>query len=153
MGALGVERLVLIGAASPTEPDAAVYPESMGSVLVYDGDCAFCTSAAAWIAQRAQVQTQPWQTAPLNDLGLSVPQVQSAVWLVDEERRGGSRAVGGADAIAAVLRRARSPWWRGVGAVLQWPLVRSLARVGYRIVARCRRFLPGASAACALPSR
>ncbi|MFT3797276.1 thiol-disulfide oxidoreductase DCC family protein [Microbacterium sp.] len=150
----------------------------MTALLVFDGDCGFCTSAAAWITRHADVETVPWQFAELDALGLSLEQVQTAVWLVDDAAPAGSAPPsaappsaappsaappsaappsaaprGGAAAIAAALRRAHLRRWRAVGAVLQWPGVRLLARVGYRVIARNRRLLPGATAACALPSR
>lgn len=118
----------------------------MSRILVFDGDCGFCTSAARWIAARSDVVTEPWQRADLDARGLRLEQVQAAVWFVDGHAR-----LGGADAIAAALRRARRRGWRMLGFALAWPFVRPLAALGYRLVARYRHLLPGGTPECAMP--
>ena len=59
--------------------------------LIYDGDCAFCTSSASWIAHRssARIDAVPWQqfgVDGLAGLGLTEAEVgRSAWWLVPGE--------------------------------------------------------------------
>lgn len=59
----------------------------------------------------------------------------------------GDPILGGADALAAVVRRSRSPW-RFVGSAVKLPPVRLVARLVYRVVARNRYRMPGGFTAC-----
>lgn len=118
-------------------------------VLLYDGDCGFCTASVGFLRRRveiARLQAQPWQRADLTQLPVSVEQCREAVQLVFPD---GSRLAGAA-AVAAVLRRARG-WWPLLGRALQLPVVREIAEVGYRVVAAGRSRLPGGTPGCALP--
>lgn len=107
------------------------------AVLVYDGECAFCRrciGAMQRFVPRAPLAV-PCQSAPLDDLGLTRRECDEAVqWVLGDDRRSGARAV------AAVLRRGGGPW-PVVGAVLDAPVVRSLAAAVYRRVARRRSCL------------
>jgi predicted DCC family thiol-disulfide oxidoreductase YuxK len=120
-------------------------------VLVFDGDCAFCTSAARW-AERgwsSDVEVAAWQDlgAPgLGALGLSVAEAQAAAWWVDDRGRRwrGSRAIGKA-LEAAGGRRA----WAGHLALT--PPTSWVAAALYRLVVRFRHRLPGGTPACKVP--
>lgn len=61
--------------------------------------------------------------------------------------RPGLPPVGGADALAATVAAARTPW-RFIGRLLGLPAMRSLARAVYRVVARNRYRMPGSTDAC-----
>lgn len=113
-------------------------------VVVFDGDCGFCTRAVEWAQRRSPIAAVPWQRADLNALGITSEQAQAAVWYADAGRR-----ASGADACAAILQRSPLVGWRFTGYVLALPGVRSLARLGYRIVAANRHRLPGGTPACA----
>jgi predicted DCC family thiol-disulfide oxidoreductase YuxK len=117
-------------------------------LLVYDGDCGFCTSTAEWIWRRwtSGASAVPWQELQpegLNGLGLTEADVRREVWWIDAS---GGR-VGGHRAVAAALGEAGG-WWGAVGRVLTLPPVDPLARVGYGLVARWRHRLPGGTPAC-----
>lgn len=116
--------------------------------FVYDGDCAFCTSCAAFIERRVPTHAAvvPWQFADLDALGLTVAQVESAVQWVGTD----GTVASGPDAIALLLRDA-GRLWRLPGTALQIPPVRLAAWPAYRWVADHRHLLPGGTAACALP--
>ncbi len=90
-------------------------------------------------------RVEPWQALDLVALGLDEEACRAALQHLDRSGR-----VTSADrAVAAVLRA--GPWWaRPIGAVLGWPGVRRLAAITYRIVARNRHRLPGATTACAV---
>jgi len=121
-----------------------------GPVLVFDGDCAFCTSSVRvlerWVARRPVIVA--WQRADLQRLGLTVAQCTEALQWVDAD---GSRRQGAA-AVAATLRHGRSGW-AVLGVLLDAPGVRLIAAWVYRWVARNRHRLPGGTAACALDQR
>ncbi len=119
-------------------------------VLVFDGDCGFCTTSARVLSQRLRrspgdYAVEPWQVLDLEALGLTVAQCdQSVQWVGADGRR--EHAEG---AIGRALLASR-PWVRPLGAVLLLPVVRPLAGVVYRWVSRNRHRLPGGTPACAL---
>jgi predicted DCC family thiol-disulfide oxidoreductase YuxK len=116
------------------------------AVLVFDGDCGFCTWSAGYVAQWAAgaLDVVPWQHADLTRLGLTEAQCSAAVQFVD--RRG--VASGGA-AIARALLRCRQPW-RSAGVLLSRPVLIPAVERGYALVAAHRHRLPGGTPACAL---
>ena len=118
------------------------------SILVFDGDCAFCTRSAGFITRRIKPSTdvQAWQSLDLDELGLTPEQCSTAVqWVSDA---GETRA--GAAAITAMLREAGSGW-ATLGSLGELPGVRYLAAATYRVVATNRHRLPGGSASCEMP--
>lgn len=48
-------------------------------ILISDGDCAFCSSAVAWLAARSAFNVVFWQTAEIERLRLSMEQVDASV--------------------------------------------------------------------------
>nr|WP_017973371.1 DUF393 domain-containing protein [Actinopolyspora halophila] len=121
---------------------------SESCVLVYDGDCGFCTRSVR-VAERLPVRTRvvPWQEADLDGLGVSEQRARREVLFVEHP---GGRVHGGAGAVAALLRNCAGPW-RFVGGFLAAPGVRACADAVYRAVARNRHRLPGETPACRLP--
>lgn len=115
--------------------------------LVFDGDCAICTTSADWLARTGRVRVVPWQRLDLASYDLDLEAVTTSVQWVGE-----GAPVPGARAVARALR-ARGGVWRAPGRVLTLPLVLPLAEVAYRWVARNRHRLPGGTPACALPPR
>ncbi|HWE68847.1 MAG TPA: DUF393 domain-containing protein [Acidimicrobiales bacterium] len=117
-------------------------------VLIYDGDCGFCTSVAAAISRRWRVPAEvaAWQHLGedgLAALGLTPEDAQQAAWWVDTE----GRRFRGHEAVAKALTAAGG-WRRTVGAVLLVPPVSWAAALGYRLVVRYRYRLPGSTDAC-----
>jgi predicted DCC family thiol-disulfide oxidoreductase YuxK len=116
-------------------------------VLLYDGDCAFCTSCARllerWVRPRAEIV--PWQRADLGRLGVSAAQASEAVQWVGAA--GGVSS--GHEAIAATLG-AGGPPWRALGRLLAAPGISLLAARAYGLVAANRYRLPGGTPACRL---
>jgi predicted DCC family thiol-disulfide oxidoreductase YuxK len=112
---------------------------------VFDGDCAFCTSCAEWLAGDGRVAVVPWQFLDLDVVGLTLDQVSTSVWWLADDRRveHSSRAVGRALVV-------RGGWAAYAGRVLLVPAVRPLADAVYRLVARYRHRLPGGTPACRL---
>jgi predicted DCC family thiol-disulfide oxidoreductase YuxK len=119
-------------------------------LLVYDGDCAFCTRSVLAIDRRVHpdVEFTPWQQLDLGALGLTEQQVDKAVQWVGAD---GSRAAGAA-AFSRVLRRA-GRGWRAAGVLLALPPISWVAAGVYRVIAANRQRMPGGTAACALPAR
>jgi len=116
--------------------------------LVYDGDCALCSTCARFIERRIPTcaEVVPWQFADLPSLGLTREQAEAAVQWVAED----GTIAAGPDAIALLLRDA-GRLWQVPGRLLQSRPVRLAAWPAYRWVAAHRHLLPGGTAACSLP--
>jgi len=119
--------------------------EHTAPVLIYDGDCAFCTSCARLIERRVRPRADvvPWQFADLDALGVSAERATAAVQWVGED--GGVRS--GHEAIAATLLAGGAPW-RPLGRLLLLPGFTRLAGWTYELVAANRYRLPGGTPAC-----
>jgi predicted DCC family thiol-disulfide oxidoreductase YuxK len=120
--------------------------------LIYDGDCAFCTSSAHWLARRLNqplgpnARLVPWQFTDLAALGTTTEHAQREVLWVSTD----GTIHGGAAAFAAWLKF-RGGVYAPAGHAMNLPIVRRLAAAVYRLIADNRHRLPGGSPACALP--
>jgi predicted DCC family thiol-disulfide oxidoreductase YuxK len=140
MEELDVERQDTVGDTGP-------------AVLVFDGDCGFCTSAARWAERRFRdgERAEPWQLLgeeALATFGLSLSDVEQAAWWVDAAgtRERGHRAAGRA-------LQAGGGWRRMLGWFVLRPPTSWLAAGVYRLVVRFRYRLPGGTPACRLTRR
>lgn len=116
-------------------------------VLLYDGDCAFCTSCARLIRRIGpDAEIVAWQLTDLAGLGVTEEQASEALQWVQAD--GTVRS--GHEAIAAMLSTAGRAW-RIAGRVLLLPGVSWMAARAYRLVAENRQRLPGGAPTCALP--
>ena len=119
----------------------------MTATLVYDGDCAFCTSSVQWVGRLhlgADVVVA-YQHTDLGPLGLTEQQCVDKLQLVVPTGTWSGHA-----AVGKLLLR--SQWyWRPVGLLLLTPPFSWLARGVYRWVADHRHLMPGGTPACALP--
>jgi predicted DCC family thiol-disulfide oxidoreductase YuxK len=118
-------------------------------VLVYDGDCRFCTTSVTFLERRLRPDCSitPWQFADLAALGATRSQAEyEALWITPD-----GTVHGGAQAVARLLLRA-GKGWAVLGALLTLPPFRWVAHGVYRIIANNRDRLPGGTAACALPA-
>ena len=120
------------------------FPSIPAGILVYDGDCGFCTATARWVERRLShdYQVVPSQKADLDALGLTDEAVARSAWWIDPS---GSR-VDEHQCIAAALRAMSGPW-PAVGRIMTLGPVNPLARCVYRLVAnnRSRIRWPGAT--------
>ncbi|MFJ9616235.1 thiol-disulfide oxidoreductase DCC family protein [Streptomyces noursei] len=118
-------------------------------VLVYDGDCGFCTTSVRFAERhiRPHCRITAWQFADLEELGVTQQRAEHEVlWITPT-----GTVHGGARAVAKVLLNAGGPW-AVAGAVLTLPAVRWFAHAAYRLIADNRHRMPGGTAACALPA-
>ena len=121
--------------------------KNAAAMLIFDGDCGFCTASATWVKRRAQPATAvvPFQNlddATLAGFGVTRDDVRSAAyWIGAGPPRRGHRA------IAAALRDIGGAWGM-VGRVVDAPVLRPVASVSYALVARFRHRLPGGTPAC-----
>jgi len=116
-------------------------------ILVFDGDCGFCTTSARWlhrwVVTDGSTSIAPWQLLDLAGLGVTEDQCRTAVQWVGED----GQVVSGHAAIAATLR-AGHPVCRPVGSLLVAPGFSWLAKHAYAWVAEHRYALPGGTPAC-----
>jgi predicted DCC family thiol-disulfide oxidoreductase YuxK len=117
-------------------------------LLVFDGDCAFCTTwvnrLEAWLPR--PVRSIPWQWADLDELGLTADDVHDFAWYLTR-----THSYAGAMAFAAVLRAQPRVGLRFAGHLLATPPFSVVAALGYNVIAANRHRLPGGTPACALP--
>lgn len=116
-------------------------------LLVFDGDCGFCTSSARagqrWLGLD---HVEPWQFLDLDELHLTQADCERAVQWVDLDGTVSS----GEHAVVAALRSAGGAWsW--LGSAMALPGIIQLAGVIYRLVAKYRHKMPGGTPACKLP--
>ena len=118
-------------------------------MLLFDGDCAFCSSCARWIQEHipTPVALEPWQWVDLAPLRVEVDEVDAAVVLVDVNLA----HTAGPDAFARLLRSSTSGTWRAAGRLLGLRPVLAIAWPAYRWLARNRHRMPGGTAQCSLP--
>ncbi len=117
-------------------------------VLLYDGDCGFCTSSVRFAERRIGLRARPvpWQSADLAALGTTRERADHEVLWVE-----GGRVYGGAQAVARLLIAAGAPWSLP-GFLLRLPPLRWAAHWVYRLVSANRHRLPGGTPACSLPA-
>ncbi len=119
----------------------------MKPVLIFDGDCGFCTKTANLVKQldtHQRIRVLPNHTTGLLDeAGLTFEQTLEAAWFVDEK----GRQFRGAGAINTCLAAVH-----GIFEPLVWlyalPGIRQIEDTVYAWVARNRYRMPGSTAAC-----
>jgi predicted DCC family thiol-disulfide oxidoreductase YuxK len=114
-------------------------------ILVFDGDCGFCTSSAHWVElhARSPINAVPWQRLDLNKYGLTTAETSAAAWWIDGEGKKfrGHLAIG-----HALLTCGRG--WRLLGRLCLLAPFSWIASVLYRLITRYRYRLPGGTPAC-----
>ncbi len=114
-------------------------------MLVYDGDCGFCTTCARFLERIGpDAEIVAWQLTDLAALGITEEQAADAVRWV----RTDGTVRSGHEAIADVLSSAGRVW-RIIGRALLLPGISGLAARAYRLTADNRYRLPGGTPACA----
>ena len=127
---------------------APVPTPSTPPLLIFDGDCGFCTTSVNWLKSRLPYfpEAQPWQWIDLDSLGLSEDDVTHYAWVVTSRHQ-----YAGHLAFAAILRMQPSPGLRFLGHLTSTVPFSWVAALGYQLVARNRQRLPGGTPACAMP--
>ncbi|MET9607263.1 DUF393 domain-containing protein [Streptomyces sp. NPDC006512] len=120
-------------------------------ILLYDGDCGFCTRAVDTAVRLLDpdATVTPWQFADIEALGVTAERADREVLWIEP---GKGVVYGGSDAVAHLLQRDRRRPVRFAGRAMARPPVSWAARLVYRAVAVNRHRLPGGTAACSLPA-
>jgi predicted DCC family thiol-disulfide oxidoreductase YuxK len=108
-------------------------------VLLFDGECGFCTRVVEQAADRlsADVDYVPFQAAPLATYGVSAAEARHSVQWVSPQGRIGH----GAEAAARLLV-ASGGAWALLGRLLLAPPFSFLAAAAYWVIARNRSHIP-----------
>ena len=116
------------------------------NVLIFDGDCGFCTSAANFVVTRSSgtIEAFAWQLTDVTKLGLTETQTAARVYFV-----AGGESFGGHLAFAQVLWVQRNWLLKSLGWLFTVPPFCWIGSIGYALVARFRHRLPGGTPACA----
>ncbi len=120
----------------------------MYPILLFDGDCAFCTASVNFLRRyvRPEADIVPWQHADLTVLGVSSRECQESIqWLAGPA----TPPLTQGRAVAAALSCGAPPWPL-IGRLMATPGIVNAANAAYRLVARNRFRLPGATPACRL---
>ena len=127
--------------------DKQINPTNLESVLVWDGDCSFCSRCVNFIEKRISTSAKiiSHQKADLESLGLTTEQCNQALqWISSQGQiRSGSRAV-------AALLRSGGGAWPVLGVLIDLPVIRLISSGIYKVIAKNRQHLPGGTAACAI---
>ena len=127
-----------------TAEDRPLSPPTPTGILIYDGDCGFCTATARWVERRLSedYKVVPSQQIDLGAHSLTEDDVARSAWWIgsDGTRWDDHRSIAGA------LRAMGGPW-PAVGRILVLGPISPLARGLYRLVAnnRYRIRWPGAT--------
>jgi predicted DCC family thiol-disulfide oxidoreductase YuxK len=118
-------------------------------LLIYDGDCGFCTSSAGFIGRRIPTSAEivAFQSTDLDAIGTTGERAAHEVLWADWH----GDVFGGAQAVAKLLMDAGGAWWP-LGALVRVPPFRWVAHGLYRLVAANRHRMPGRTAACGIPA-
>lgn len=117
-------------------------------VLVFDGDCGFCTTSVDWLERTLSrfPRSTPWQWIDLDEHGLTPEDVAEYAWVLTP-----SHHYAGHLALSALLRMQPQFALRFAGHLLATPPISWVAALGYRWIAANRHRLPGGTPACAMP--
>jgi predicted DCC family thiol-disulfide oxidoreductase YuxK len=117
-------------------------------VLVFDGDCGFCTTTANWIKKNSKVALEiaPYQWTDLGQYGLTAVEAAAKVQLVV-----GDKVFAGHNCMAKLLLIQPNVFVKLVGAVMVMPVIEPISARLYTWIAANRQKLPGGTPACKLP--
>lgn len=130
-----------------------------GSLLVYDGDCAFCSTSVRWLEDHFpdSFAARPYQRTDLAALGLTEVEAHAKLQWIGEVSLPTTTRAQGARAVGALLRRGGTTTggvsgalWRGLGALPSIPPASWVAAAIYVVVAKNRHRLPGGTPTCKL---
>jgi predicted DCC family thiol-disulfide oxidoreductase YuxK len=119
-------------------------------ILIFDGDCGFCTTTANWIEGRSltPIEIQPYQWVKLADFGLTEKEAADKVQLIAD-----GKIFAGHHCMAKLLLIQPNALLKFLGAVMVMPGVDPISEKVYEWVAANRHKLPGGTPACKLPKK
>lgn len=121
---------------------------SVVPVLVFDGDCGFCTTTANWIKKNSKVAIEiaPYQWTELAQYGLTAEEAAAKVQLVV-----GDKVFAGHYCMAKLLLIQPNVLLKALGVLMVAPGLNAVSAKVYTWIAANRQKLPGGTPACKLP--
>ncbi|MEO0067399.1 MAG: hypothetical protein RJB63_524 [Actinomycetota bacterium] len=119
-------------------------------VLVFDGDCGFCTTTANWIKKNSRVafEITPYQWTDLYQYGLTTEEAAAKVQLVI-----GDKVFAGHYCMSKLLLIQPNPLLKLIGALMVMPGAEPISAKIYTWIATNRQKLPGGTPACKMPRK
>lgn len=123
-------------------------PTPLAPILIYDGDCAFCSSTIRLIKQLMPQHPpmEPFQFLRTEDYGLTRQKCGEEIKYVNAN----GQVYGGEAAFKNFFRDAGKAW-KLIALIMSVPVVQQVSGLVYRWVARNRHKLPGGTPTCSLP--
>lgn len=120
--------------------------EANEKLLIFDGDCAICSTSARLLKKitKGRIAIEPYQRLDLAKYSLTSELTSKAVYYIV-----GPKRFVAAEAMGQVLIDSKTIW-AIAGAIIKLPLVRVLAKKVYYIIAANRHRLPGGTPECQL---
>jgi len=117
-------------------------------VLVFDGDCGFCTTTANWIQKNSKIALEivPYQWTDLEQYGLTAEEAAAKVQLVI-----GDKVFAGHYCMAKLLLIQPNIFIKSIGALMVAPGLNVISAKVYIWIAANRQKLPGGTPACKMP--
>lgn len=120
-------------------------------VIIYDGDCAFCTKSIIRLEAFMKGQMPKkvtLQRVNLQEYGILLAEAQAAMKYVDLS----GRVWTGERAFQRVFYDAGGKW-RILANFMGLPIIKSASAAIYKKIALNRQKMPGAEASCAIPTK
>lgn len=116
--------------------------------MIFDGDCAFCSSSARILKKitRGKIAIEPYQLLDLKLFGLTEDQTSKAVYYIGKKTYVANRA------IAQFLIDSKTVW-AVFGLLINLPIISWVAEKVYYWIAKNRHRLPGGTPECSLRGR
>lgn len=117
----------------------------MQQVVIYDGDCGFCSRSVEY----ARIRVAPnlvylaSQKVNLEDYGLTKEDCEKALQFVTSD----SQVVAAEKAVIQILKQGNFAC-KLLGTVMSLPIVNLISKLGYRFVARNRGKVSGSTGSC-----
>jgi predicted DCC family thiol-disulfide oxidoreductase YuxK len=117
----------------------------MRPIVFYDGDCAFCSSAARFAQNRIakNLDFAAYQLIDLEPYEVTAAQCAQSLKFID----GDGKIYSAQNAIAEILISS-GKFWTGFGRLIKLPGMNLIAALGYKLVAANRHRLPGGTPTC-----
>ena len=119
--------------------------------VLYDGSCGMCTGWAEWLRTRdaqGRLEFIPAQDTRAESIsGKSVTELMSAMHWVGPD----GTIVAGAAAVCDAIAYVNGVRWPS--RLVRLPVVRTIAEMMYRVIARYRYRISGSNNACEIPRR
>jgi predicted DCC family thiol-disulfide oxidoreductase YuxK len=116
-------------------------------LMIFDGDCAICSSSARVLRKmtKDRIAIEPYQFLKLSDYGLTESDTSKAVYYISDKTYVANRA------IAQFLIDSKTIWGLA-GRLINLPGMNRIAHRVYYWIARNRHRLPGGTPECSLRS-